>query len=111
MPASFDLTTLPIDVFIAFAVFCRVGALFMTGPAFGDFSLSPRLRLAAALAVGAALVPTMASLYPEIAERNTVGAMTTIIAGEIAAGAFLGISARIFVSALNVAGQIIAFQI
>ena len=57
MTPSALLDFLPVDVFIAFAVFCRVGALFMTAPAFGDFSLSPRLRLAAALAVALVLAP------------------------------------------------------
>ena len=51
------LAALPVDAFIAFAVFCRVGALFMTAPALGDFTIPPRIRLAAALAVSAAMTP------------------------------------------------------
>ena len=109
MPLSYSLAALPIDAFLVFAVFCRVGGLFMTAPAFGDFSLSPRIRLAAAFAVTAALAPVAAPSYPGWAQSG-MGAMGAIIAGEVFYGAFLGIAARIFVSALNVAGQIIAFQ-
>jgi len=110
MPVSYSLGDLPLDVFIVFAVFCRVGALFMTAPAFGDFSLSPRLRLAAALAVTAALAPVMAPAYPDWAQSGGLGLMSAVIFGEILAGAFLGLAARVMMSALNVAGQIIAFQ-
>ena len=104
------LSALPVDVFIAFAVFCRVGAFFMTAPALGDFTLSPRIRLAAALAVSAAMAPVAAMAYPSWAQAAGLPIMAAIIFGEILAGLFLGLSARIFMSALNVAGQIIAFQ-
>lgn len=110
MTVSLGLADLPLDVFILFAVFCRVGAFFMTAPAFGDFSLSPRLRLAAALAVTAALAPVIAKSYPDWAQQGGLGTMTAVILGEILAGGFLGLAAKVLMSALNVAGQIIAFQ-
>lgn len=109
MPLSISLTALPFDAFIAFAVFCRVGGMFMTAPAFGDFSLSPRLRLTGAIAVSAALVPALAPQYPNWA-ANGLSAMAGIVLGEIFLGVMIGLAARIFMSALNVAGQIIAFQ-
>lgn len=110
MTASVSLSSLPIDVFIVFAVFCRVGALFMTAPAFGDFSLSPRLRLAGALAVTAALAPIAAPAFQNAGHTGELGSMAAILLGEILAGGLLGLAARVMVSALNVAGQIIAFQ-
>ena len=110
MTATVSLASLPVDVFLVFAVFCRVGAMFMTAPAFGDFSLSPRLRLAAALAVSAALAPVAASAYPDVARSGDLAAMSAVIFGELLVGGFLGLAARALVAALNVAGQIIAFQ-
>jgi len=110
MTASISLASLPIDVFLVFAVFCRVGAMFMTAPAFGDFSLSPRLRLAAALAVSAALAPVAAPAYPDLARGGDLVAMSGVLLGELLIGAVLGLAARAFVAALNVAGQVIAFQ-
>ena len=110
MTASQFISTLPVDVFIAFAVFCRVGGFFMTAPALGDFTLSPRIRLAAALAVSAAMAPVAAKAYPAWASGGGLPTMTIIVFGEILAGVFLGLTARVFMSALNVAGQIMAFQ-
>ncbi len=107
---TFNLAALPIDAFIIFAVFVRVGALFMTAPALGDFTLSPRIRLAAALAVTAALAPVAAPSFPDWARTGGVGPMTALILGEVLAGVFLGLAARVVMAALNVAGQIIAFQ-
>ncbi len=110
MTATISLASLPVDVFVVFAVFCRVGAFFMTAPAFGDFSLSPRIRLAAALLVTGALAPAVIPAYPDWARNGGVPIMTMVIMGELLAGGFLGLSARVMMSALNVAGQIIAFQ-
>ncbi len=107
---TFNLAALPVDAFIIFAVFARVGALFMTAPALGDFTLSPRIRLAAALAVTAALTPVAAPMFPDWARTGGLGPMTALILGEVLAGVFLGLAARVVMAALNVAGQIIAFQ-
>lgn len=110
MPASFDLAALPVDSFMLFAVFVRVGAFFMTAPAFGDHTLSPRLRLAAALATTLAIAPVAAPVFPAWASGADLAAMTALIAGEALIGVFLGLAAKIMMAALNVAGQIIAFQ-
>ncbi len=110
------LASLPINIFISFAVFCRIGAFFMTAPAFGDFSLIPRLRLIAALGVTMALVPVVTIFYPDWLAANSLEIsnpvlMAGVMGGELIYGGMLGILARVFMSALNVAGQIIAFQI
>ncbi|MGE0409681.1 MAG: flagellar biosynthetic protein FliR [Amphiplicatus sp.] len=114
MIAADLLARLPADVFIAFAVFARVGAFFMTAPAFGDFSLSPRLRLAAAIAVAMALAPVAAPLYPDWTRQGAlsgaVSSMSAVLFSDLVAGLFLGLAARVMMSALNVAGQIIAMQ-
>ena len=105
-----SLETLSVDVFIAFAVFCRVGTFFMTAPTFGDFTLSPRIRLAAALAVSAAFAPVAVKHYPEWATGGWAPMMTGLLMGEILIGGFLGLAARMMMAALNVAGQVIALQ-
>lgn len=106
---TYPIDQLPIDVFVLFAVFCRVGALFMTAPAFGDFSLSPQVRLAVALSVSMALAPSAAVHFEGWRDQGPFF-MAMIIAGEILAGGFLGLAARVMMSALNVAGQVIALQ-
>ncbi len=107
---TFSLSALPVDAFLLIAVFARVGALFMTAPALGDFTLSPRVRLAAALAVTAALAPVAAPMFPDWTRNATLGVMTAVLLGEVLVGVFLGLAARVVMAALNVAGQIIAFQ-
>jgi flagellar biosynthetic protein FliR len=104
------LAALPVDVTVAFAVFARVGAMMMTAPAFGDFTLSPRLRLAVALTVSAALIPGAAPLFPEGAGAGSQVALAGLVIGEVAVGLFLGLIARTIFAALNVAGQVIALQ-
>lgn len=104
------LAALPVDALALFAVLTRVGAMMMTAPAFGDFTLSPRIRLAVALAVTAALAPAAASSFPKLAEEPGMMTVASLLIGEVAAGLILGLVARMIASALNVAGQIIALQ-
>ncbi len=104
------LAALPVDAVVAFAVFARVGAMMMTAPAFGDFTLSPKIRLAVALAVAAALVPAATPAFPDGAGEGGALALFALIIGEVVIGLFLGLVARIFAAALNVAGQVIALQ-
>lgn len=104
------LAALPVNALVAFAVLTRVGAMMMTAPAFGDFTLSPRIRLAIALAVTAALAPAAAPSFPQPSADDGTLQIAALIVGEVAAGLFLGLVARFIASALNVAGQIIALQ-
>ena len=105
------LAALPVDALVAFAVFARVGAMMMTAPAFGDYTLSPRIRLVIALGLSAVLAPAAASSFPpNVIDMNDGLAMPALLIGEIAVGLFLGLVARMLAAALNVAGQIIALQ-
>ncbi|MFN0022536.1 MAG: flagellar biosynthetic protein FliR [Parvularculaceae bacterium] len=111
MNAGDILSGLPVEITILAAVFARVGAMMMTAPAFGDLTISPRVRLAAALGVTAALAPAVAGLYPTGAGEGGALALAGLLLGETAAGLFLGLFARAIAAALNVAGEIIALQI
>lgn len=108
---STDLVAaLPVDALVAFAVLTRVGAMMMTAPAFGDFTLSPKIRLAVAIAVSAALAPAAAPMFPKLGAEAGTLTIAALIGGEVAVGLFLGLVARMLAAALNVAGQIIAMQ-
>jgi len=108
--ASDFLAALPVNGLVAFAVLVRVGAMMMTAPAFGDFTLSPRIRLAAAFAVAAALAPSAAASFPKTPIEPNAIDIAALMIGEVAVGLFLGLVARMIAAALNVAGQIIALQ-
>lgn len=90
-------------------VFSRVGAMVMLLPAIGDMGVPSRVRLVLALAIAFALTPQVAGSYPAIAPQTTV-ALVILIAQEVTAGVLVGAMARIIMSALQVAGYLIATQ-
>ena len=103
---SFEI--LPATVYAYILTFARIGAALMVLPALGELSVSPRIRLVLALAVAAVLAPAAIASYG--AMPLGVGQMVVDIVGETLIGLFLGLTARIFMSALQVAGTAIAFQ-
>ncbi len=94
---------------VYFLVFARVGAMIMLLPAIGDAGVPPRVRLALALAVSFALAPVVAKSYPDTAPENVI-ALGLLIAQELTVGVLIGAIARIIMSALSVAGELIAMQ-
>ena len=90
-------------------VFSRAGAMIMLMPAIGDVGVPPRVRLALALAISLAMAPVVASNYPATAPQN-VFALGLLIAQEVTAGVLVGVMARLIMSALSVAGYLIATQ-
>ena len=90
-------------------VFSRVGAMVMLMPAIGDMGVPARVRLLLALAIAFALTPQVQSYYPAVAPQTTV-ALVIMIAAEVTAGVLVGAMARIIMSALHVAGYLIATQ-
>ena len=104
------LAALPFDTGAAFLVFARVGSMIMAAPALGDAALSPRLRLALALAVTAVIAPNVLGDYPPGLLAADTSRFAGLLIGEIAIGVFLGLFARVLVGGLSVAGQIIALQ-
>jgi flagellar biosynthetic protein FliR len=89
--------------------FVRAGAMLMLVPVFGDSYVPQRVRLALALAVAAALAPGVAHFYPTTTPAPIE--MFVWIAREATSGLFVGAMARIIVSTLQTAGQLIATQI
>ncbi|MBI3675938.1 MAG: flagellar type III secretion system protein FliR [Proteobacteria bacterium] len=90
-------------------IFARAGAMIMLLPAIGDMGVPARVRLALALAVSFALLPALAHAYPAAAPSSPM-ALTVMIAKETTIGVLVGGMARIIMSALNVAGYLIATQ-
>lgn len=91
-------------------VFARVGAMVMLLPAIGDMGVPPRVRLSLAMAISFALTPIVAKFYPPNLPDGGIGLMILLVM-ESTAGIVIGASARMIVSALNVAGTLIATQI
>lgn len=103
IPALTELSGIGSDMlWVALLVFLRVGAAMALLPAFGEQSVPQRLRLVLALAFTAVVAPAVGDL-PDPAQ----GAMLPC-AVEIAVGIALGLSLRMFVLALQIAGAMIA---
>jgi flagellar biosynthetic protein FliR len=90
-------------------VFARVGAMVMLLPQIGEAGVPARVRLILALAISFALAPTVMSQYPQTAPA-TSAALSILIAKETTIGVLVGAMARIIMSALHVAGYLIATQ-
>jgi len=88
--------------------FARTGAMIMLLPVIGDAGVPPRVRLAFALAVSAALVTATAHYYPTNAPPPME--LAAMIARETTAGVLVGTMARLIMSALEIAGNLIAVQ-
>lgn len=100
---------LTLNLFAFFMVFARVGALIMVLPGFGDSYVSPRIRVMLALAIAFVLTPVVGGAFPAVPDSPL--ALLILIAFEIVIGVFLGAASRILISALQVAGTIIGYQI
>lgn len=94
-------------VFPVFLVFCRVGSAIMVFPSISDPSISPRVRLAIALGVTLVFFPILSSVLPKL--PGTTSAMFGVVGGELLTGLLLGFGARVIMTALNMAGEMIAF--
>ncbi|MBL8655288.1 MAG: flagellar biosynthetic protein FliR [Alphaproteobacteria bacterium] len=102
------IAILPAEAFTFFAVLVRVGAALMAMPGFGEVYVPMRIRLGAALAITAIVTPVVAGTLPPLPESPLLFA--GIFAQETLVGAFIGLAARFSLSALTVAGTIIAQQ-
>lgn len=96
------------EVFAFFLIFARLGAMMMLFPGIGEGYVPARVRLAFALAVALALTPVVSPGLPSMPE--SAAGLFLLMGFEIAVGLLLGTMTRLLLSALNVAGNIIALQ-
>jgi flagellar biosynthetic protein FliR len=89
-------------------IFVRVGSALMLMPGFGDSYVSPRFRLLLALAISVVLTPLLGEHVPPL--PGSVLSLGLLIISEVLIGGFLGMIARTLLSAVHVAGTLIAYQ-
>src|SRR6185312_923991 len=97
-------------ILVYLLVFSRVGAMMMLLPGFGTMGVPARVRLVLALAISLALMPTVQSAYPAHAPQTFLS-LAILIGQEVTAGVLVGGMAAVIMSALQVAGFLIASQI
>ncbi|HEY4345123.1 MAG TPA: flagellar biosynthetic protein FliR [Parvibaculum sp.] len=103
-----NIEFLPQTGFVFMLVFSRLGSMIMLMPAIGEISVPSRVRLTLALLLSAIMMPLVADTYSAI--PLTVPGLAMAVIYEILIGLFIGMTAQIVMSALHVAGNIIAMQ-
>lgn len=105
----FDVSFLPALAATFMLVFARVGTMIMLLPGIGEMTVPARIRLAIALILTAILVPLHRAAYT--IDLNALGPILVMLFQELIIGAVLGLTARLAISALQVAGSVIAQQL
>jgi flagellar biosynthetic protein FliR len=103
------LTLYGVEIWASALLFARIGAMIMLLPGFGEPAVPARVRLAFALALAIALGPALAERVP--APAATALGMAGQVGGEVLIGVLLGGAARMLVSALATAGQIMGVEV
>ena len=104
-----DIAFLPGLAAAFLLVFARIGTMLMLMPGLGEVSLPVRMRLTTALALTAVLLPLHRDAYH--VDLQAFGPVLQMLGEEILIGLMLGTTARMAMSALQVAGSVIAQQL
>ncbi|HTT47770.1 MAG TPA: flagellar biosynthetic protein FliR [Pseudolabrys sp.] len=104
-----DVSFLPVLAAAFLLTFARVGTMVMLMPGVGELNLPARVRLTIALVLTAILLPSHQKAYA--IDLNAWGPVLTMLMQEIVIGAVIGLTARLAVSALQVAGSVVAQQL
>jgi flagellar biosynthetic protein FliR len=104
-----DISFLPALAATFMLVFARIGTMLMLLPGLGELSVPVRTRLTVALALAAVLLPLHRDAYH--LDLRSYGPVLVMLGEELFIGAVLGMTARFTISALQVAGSVIAQQL
>lgn len=106
---TLNVSFLPEIAFAFMLIFARVGTMIMLMPALGERGIPARIRLAMALAIAFVLYPAVRPFYGDLPE--TLPQIAFLLFNELAIGFAIGLTARLIVSSLTVAGTVIAMQL
>jgi flagellar biosynthetic protein FliR len=104
-----DISFLPAYAAAFLLMFARIGGMLMLLPGLGERMIAARLRLAAALVLAAVMLPLHRDAYQ--IDLNQIGPALLMLAEELLIGVMLGMTARLIVSSLEVAGSVVAQQL
>jgi flagellar biosynthesis protein FliR len=104
-----DVSFLPALAAAFLLVFARIGTMIMLMPGLGEVNIPTRIRLGIALALTLILLPLHRNAYQVNLEN--LAPLPVLLVHEILVGLILGATARVTISALTVAGSIIAQQL
>lgn len=104
-----DLSFLPAYAVAFMLMFARIGTMVMLLPGLGELSVPVRVRLVVALVLTAALFPLHRAGFD--IDLRTFGPVILALGQELLVGAVLGLTARLTISALQIAGAVVAQQL
>src|SRR5256714_2500081 len=103
-----DISLLPALAATFMLVFARIGAMVMLLPGFGETNIPTRIKLSIALLLTLIILPLHRQAYH--VDMNSIIPLLVLMLHEIVIGIVLGATARVTLSALQVAGAVIAQQ-
>jgi flagellar biosynthetic protein FliR len=103
-----DISFLPALAAAFVLAFARIGAMVMLLPGLGEQNIPVRVKLSIALLLTLIILPLHRSAYQ--VDLQSFAALLVLMLHEIIIGVVLGATARVTLSALQVAGSIIAQQ-
>jgi flagellar biosynthesis protein FliR len=104
-----DLSFLPALGAAAMLMFARVGTMVMLLPGLGELSVPTRVRLTIALVLTAVMFPLHRAAFT--LDLKSFGPVVLLLGQELFIGVVLGLTARLTISALQIAGSVIAQQL
>ena len=104
-----DVSFLPALAAAYILVLARIGTMLMLLPGLGELNLPMRIRLTVALLLAAVLLPLHQSAYQ--LNLSSFGPLLAMLGGEMFIGAVLGMSVRLIMSSLQLAGAVVAQQV
>jgi flagellar biosynthetic protein FliR len=104
-----DVTFLPALAVAFMLVFARIGAMVMLLPGLGEVNIPVRIKLAIALLLTLVILPLHRASFN--VDMQSMAPLLVLMVQEIFIGIVLGATARVTLSALQVAGSIIAQQL
>ncbi|MGJ4893046.1 flagellar biosynthetic protein FliR [Bradyrhizobium sp. HKCCYLR20261] len=103
-----DISFLPALAAVFMLVFARVAAMVMLLPGLGEVNIPVRIKLATALLLTMIVMPLHRQAYQ--IDLQAMAPLLVMMVHEIVIGIVLGATARVTLSALQVAGSVIAQQ-
>jgi len=104
-----DISLLPALAATFMLVFARIGAMVMLLPGFGETNIPTRIKLSIALLLTLIILPLHRQAYQ--VDMHSLTPLLVLMLHEIVIGVVLGATARVTLSALQVAGSVIAQQL
>ncbi len=95
-----------LNIFAFFILFARIGTVFLLMPGIGSGYVSPNIRLVIALALCFVVTPFLKDKLPDMPSSEID--LILLLLSEVIIGVFIGLAARILISALQTSGTLIS---